>query len=167
MNHRPNDGQCYTTPPPGNCNFGGSGGPGMCSMDSQCADAGPNGRCTLNNGGVAACFCTYDSCADDKACSQGETCACHGSPYTGGQGNHCVPGNCRVDADCGTGGWCSPSYTTNGCGSIGGYYCHTPQDKCVNDSDCPMTMGPATCSFDTGLGYWACQQELLCATPMR
>jgi hypothetical protein len=97
----------------------------------------------------------------------GQTCACHGSPYTNGQGNHCVTGNCRVDGDCGAGGWCSPSYSTNGCGSIGGYHCHTTRDLCINDTECPKSGGPATCSYDTTLGYWQCQQELLCASPKR
>jgi hypothetical protein len=160
--HRPDDSQCLGPAPAGTCNFGGSGGPGMCSDDSQCADAGANGRCIESNGGAAYCFCTSDACADDSACPKDQTCACHGSAYTVGEGNHCVPGNCRVDADCGAGGWCSPSYSTNGCGEIGGYYCHTPQDQCVNDSDCPTSNGPMNCSYDSGLRYWRCQMELLC-----
>jgi len=162
VNHRPDDSQCLGPAPMGTCNFGGSGGPGMCSSDSQCADAGPNGRCIESNGGAVYCSCTVDTCADDSGCGKDEVCACHGSPYTGGAGNHCVPGNCRVDADCGSVGWCSPSYSTNGCGDIGGYYCHTPQDQCVNDSDCPTMNGPMNCSYDSGLRYWRCVQELLC-----
>lgn len=162
VNHRPDDSQCLGPAPAGTCNFGGSSGAGMCSNDSQCADAGVNGRCIENNGGAVYCFCTSDTCADDTACPGDQTCACHGSPYTSGAGNHCVPGNCRVDADCGAGGWCSPSYAPQSCGALGGYYCHTPQDKCVNDTDCPTSTGPATCSYDTTLGYWTCQQTALC-----
>ena len=70
--------------------------------------AGTNGRCVEQGGGIAFCGCTYDTCVDDAACPTGQTCACHGSPYNGG-GNSCVPGNCRVDTDCGPGGYCSPS----------------------------------------------------------
>jgi hypothetical protein len=166
LNHRPNDDECLAAAPKGDCSFGGSGGGPNCSSDAQCVDAGVNGRCIQNNGGAAFCFCTSDTCADDGACPTGQTCACHGSPYSDGAGNHCVAGNCRVDSDCGAGGWCSPTYAATGCGSLGGYYCHTPKDMCVNDSDCPMSAGPATCSYDTTLGYWHCTQELLCAVRM-
>lgn len=167
VNHRPDDSQCLTQAPPGDCTFGGSSGGPNCSSDAQCVDAGVNGRCVTNNGGAAFCYCTSDSCADDGACPTGQTCACHGSPYTGGVGNHCVPGNCRVDADCGVGGWCSPTYTTSGCGSVGGYYCHTPQDQCVNDSDCADAGSFYVCAFETNIGYWSCVMQALCATPQR
>jgi hypothetical protein len=139
----------------------------MCSNDSQCADAGVNGRCVENNGGAAFCFCTSDSCADDGACPTGQTCACHGSQYTGGAGNHCVPGNCRVDTDCGPGGWCSPTYSQMGCGQLGGYYCHTHLDQCVNDSDCMDAGTLSDCAYDTTAGYWRCLPLLLCAAPLR
>jgi hypothetical protein len=134
----------------------------MCSSDAACADAGANGRCMNDQGGPAGCFCTADTCADDSACPSGQTCACHGSPYSV-QGNHCVPGDCRVDSDCGAGGWCSPSYDPSGCGNLGGYYCHTPKDACTNDSDCSGgVQGPELCGYDTAAGYWRCMQELLC-----
>lgn len=139
----------------------------MCSSDAQCADAGPGGRCVEGNGGIAYCYCTYDACADDSACPVDQTCACHGSPYAGGQGNHCVPGNCRVDSDCGIGGWCSPTYSTMGCGALGGYYCHTPLDQCVNDSDCVDAGGIDVCAYDTTASYWRCMMQVLCAAPKR
>ena len=129
----------------------------MCSSDSQCADAGVNGRCIESGGGVAFCECTSDTCADDSACSTGQTCACHGSPYDHwGDGNHCVPGNCRNDSDCVPCGWCSPSFSPAECGSVGGYYCHTPKDQCVNDTDCSDGGLPSDCGYDTSLGYWLC-----------
>lgn len=129
----------------------------MCSNDSQCADAGVNGRCIQNNHGALLCFCTSDTCFDDSACPTGQTCACHGSPYDDGAGNHCVPGNCRNDSDCVPCGWCSPSFSTAGCGSLSGYYCHTPKDQCVDDSDCADAGVPSTlCGYDTSLGYWRC-----------
>jgi len=163
VNHRPNDAQCGTTPPPGTCNFGGSsGGPGMCSSDSQCADGGLNGRCVEMGGGVAYCGCTYDACLHDSDCT-GETCACHGSPYTGQLGNRCVPGNCHVDSDCGAGGYCSPSYSPAGCGGLGGYYCHTAVDQCIDDSDCADAGFLTVCAYSTMNSRWECQQQVACA----
>ncbi len=161
LNHRPDDSPCSTAPPPGNCNFGGSGGSGICSSDAQCADAGANARCVPFNGGPAGCSCTYDACFHDSDCT-GETCACHGSPYLDGDGNRCVPGNCHVDHDCGPGGYCSPTYGSASCGTLVGYYCHTPQDQCIDDSDCSSGGGFQVCAFSTTNNRWECQMELLC-----
>jgi hypothetical protein len=71
-----------------------------------------------------------------------------------------VPGNCRVDADCGPGGYCSPT-VDSGCGSfygVQGYYCHTPADECVNDRDCPGYGTPEApyCAYSTTVGHWVC-----------
>jgi hypothetical protein len=98
----------------------------------------------------------------DSDCATGQTCACHGSPYDGSQGNACVPGNCRVDADCGSNGYCSPSYAIQGCGSLGGYYCHTPTDACTDDSDCASSQGPALCVYTAPAGRWTCQMQMFC-----
>jgi len=159
-NHRPDDSECATTPPPGTCNFGSSGGPGMCSNDAQCDDAGVNGRCVEMGGGIAYCGCTYDACMHDSDCT-GQTCACHGSPYMGSLGNTCVPGNCHVDADCGAGGYCSPSYTGNGCGGLGGYYCHTPGDQCIDDTDCTPSF--QVCAYSMMTNRWECATQVACA----
>jgi hypothetical protein len=121
-----------------------------------------NGRCVQNNGGPTTCLCVWDICADDSACPAGQTCACHGSPYEFGEGNHCVPSNCRVDADCGPGGWCSPTFSASLCGVVGGYYCHTSRDTCVNDSDCVDGGVGFACGFDTTVGYWSCMFNLPC-----
>ena len=159
VNHRPDDSECLQPAAPGDCQGGSSGGqPGNCGSDSQCT-SGTNGRCVEQGGGVLFCACTYDTCADDAACPTDQTCACHGSTYMGGLGNTCVPGNCRVDGDCGAGGYCSPSFSTQSCGSLGGYYCHTPQDQCVNDADCGSGF---VCNYSTSAARWTCQQELLC-----
>jgi hypothetical protein len=58
-----------------------------------------------------------------------------------------VGSNCQVDSDCGPGGFCSPSRfdinsSVDAIGVLGGgmilsgYFCHTSEDYCVNDSDC-------------------------------
>jgi hypothetical protein len=90
-------------------------------------------------------------------------CSCAGATkgYAGASpGNVCVPSDCRVDADCGPGGYCSPTVSSS-CGAfygVQGYYCHRPGDACVNDSDCAAgTTGPAPyCAYDTSVGRWVC-----------
>jgi hypothetical protein len=168
VNHRPSDAQCSTPAPPGNC-----GGPypnpdaGGCARDSDCTEAGTNGRCINRGGGPAApCFCTYDTCILDTDCPSGQTCACHGARYTDARGNTCMKGNCRVDADCGARGYCSPSSNTGICGdSLAGYYCHTAADLCIDDSDCPessvgtsgtITVGNPGCVYSTTDSRWEC-----------
>jgi hypothetical protein len=158
--HRPNSAQCAEPAPPGNIDCTSdcpTGSNFECASDNDCAATGVNGRC-VNGGGPAGSSCTHDSCIVDTDCPTGRTCACHDSPYTYRAGNTCVPGNCRVDADCGAGGYCSPSAAST-CSDAGnlclGYYCHTPKDRCINDSDCasqPLT----ACIYSTSAGYWAC-----------
>lgn len=127
-------------------------------MDSQCT-SGSDGRCVHAEAPIAECSCTYDACVHDTDCPAGSLCACHGSPYVGGQGNTCTPGNCRVDSDCGSNGYCSPAYDTMTCGGLLGYYCHTPDDECVNDSDCTKN-DDDVCTFLSG--RWQCAMEELC-----
>jgi hypothetical protein len=75
---------------------------------------------------------------------------------TSSASNVCKQGNCRTDADCGAGGYCSP--TLGSCGNYGGvvgYYCHTKRDTCVDDGDCTKN-GATDCRFDQVSGAWAC-----------
>jgi hypothetical protein len=157
--HRPDDSQCSQPAAPGQCQI--MGGFPQCTMDSQCT-AGNSGRCVENMGGALTCMCTYDTCVHDTDCPAGNLCVCHGSAYTGGDGNACMAGNCRVDSDCGAGGYCSPTHGTSGCGGVTGYYCHTPQDTCTNDTDCNGAQGPNVCAWSSASGLWMCQQQLLC-----
>jgi hypothetical protein len=73
-----------------------------------------------------------------------------------------VPGNCRIDADCGAGGYCSPSAGSDSCGGLGGYYCHTPKDSCINDTDCSSNNPGQVCTFSTTDAHWECTEELVC-----
>jgi hypothetical protein len=126
----------------------------QCNSDADCW-LFPNGRCIpvryYNQ-------CTFDLCFDDAECS-GKVCACD-VPYAlvGGESmpalNVCVAGNCRVDADCGLGGWCSPSWLPGRCGSryIDGWFCHTSNDCCFDDGDCKDTL----CGYDRVIGHWTC-----------
>jgi hypothetical protein len=156
LNHRPDDSECATAPPAGDCQNIPSG---MCMSDSDCT-MGTNGRCNESTGGALFCSCQYDACVADTDCPTAQLCACHGSPYTGGDGNTCTQGNCRVDSDCGTNGYCSPS-AGGGCGGLSGYYCHTASDTCVNDSDCEGG-GAEDCQYSTTDVRWECTMELLC-----
>lgn len=154
--HRPSAEACDSPRPSEVPDGGFSPGSGSCSVDADCADGGWSGRCVLSTA-TDAPFCTYDECREDSDCGDAGVCVCRS-----GQGydtNVCVPGDCRVDADCGDGGYCSP--VVLGCAGltgIAGYYCHTPQDECVNDSDCTDTaVQDLHCVFQVGKNpRWVC-----------
>jgi hypothetical protein len=143
---------CDDERPPGNVRaffFLGS----ECAQDAQCS-AGHNGRCQDFRGTSA---CTYDECAVDGDCSSSGPCACEAAFWS--DANACLPGNCRTDADClGGGGYCSPTF--GDCGDYAGviaYYCHSPDDTCIDDSDCTSaTQGPGYCMYRPELGHWEC-----------
>jgi len=166
-NHRSSADQCSAPAPAGNCMAAGEvlGGAFQCFKDSDCT-AGTNGRCG-NPGGPAGCACSYDKCMQDTDCAAGQTCVCHGSPYND-FGNTCVAGNCRVDADCGALGYCSPTVPEGGwCGEGAGYYCHTSNDLCIDDSDCAgvdagTAAGQAFCEYSTTKGRWECRITAVC-----
>jgi len=156
--HRATPDICSRERGPGNFtpNIGWDAG-GPCTKDSDCA-AGTNGRCMahLVYGGSLP-WCRYDDCFVDADCGAGRACVC--DP----QGNACVQAGCHVDADCGAGGWCSLSTTTHPCwvDIPDGYFCRTPRDACVEDSDC----GPPDrnhCSYSKELRHWACGTRGLC-----
>ncbi|MGK0359743.1 MAG: hypothetical protein ACI9U2_002049 [Bradymonadia bacterium] len=123
-----------------------------CAQDSDCVD-GENGRCTAGR----FIFCSYDHCFADDECGNengGGVCGCEGAALD--DGNVCLGGDCRVDADCGRGGFCSPTF--GGCGNFAGvvaYHCHTPQDECIDDAEC-VAMPQGYCAFAPERGLWAC-----------
>lgn len=123
-----------------------------CTSHADCTD-GANGRCIASwRGGVN---CTYDACFTDADCNF--VCDCGGG--FGSDHNVCLSsGGCQVDADCGPGGFCSPTFGS--CGDYSGtvaYYCHTPQDECIDDADCGGY--PFYCGYDTVAGKWSCKDE--------
>ncbi len=163
------DAPCSAPAPSGDCTA--SGFDAGCAGDSVCI-SGTNGRCINQGGGLAApCLCTYDACVHDSDCPDGQTCACHGAPYTDGRDNACVKGNCRVDTDCAPGRYCSPSILTAECGdSLAGYYCHTAADLCVDDSDCRAVgsrAGIPSCVYSTTDSRWECAVVAVCQTMTR
>jgi hypothetical protein len=123
-------------------------------LDADCTE-GENARCSSSDSGG---YCSADQCFDDAGCRFGGPCDCEGAPL--GTGNTCLPGNCKTDADCGPGGYCSPN--PRRClafGGVAGYYCHTPQDTCIDDSDCAASYPTAACFYDGGAGRWACAED--------
>lgn len=150
--HRPEGVACLSTrgafmdmQPPNNACLPSFAFPGNCTRDADCT-AGTNGRCTPRLG-PAGCGCSYDTCTSDGDCSAATSCICRATPDSY-EANFCVSSNCRVDADCGSNGYCSPS-----CGGSGGIYCRTAADTCVDDSECPLD---TTCNFDSERRSWTC-----------
>jgi hypothetical protein len=145
---------------------GGIGGTANgCSTDSQCT-AGADGRCFPWEGLVGPGGCSYDQCFTDSDCS-GAPCECRTSA-SDNTANVCAPGgNCALDSDCGSGGYCSPSQA---CFFYAPptYYCHTASDTCINDDDCPLVDAgggcgvPRNCVYDPQAQHWACSQQACC-----
>jgi len=160
--HRAASKPCDTTRPatePTNIPDGGGFGDGYitCRSNAECT-AGTNGRCNGNS--HDGWRCTYDACFADGECGGGSgVCECEGAFRS--DANQCLgEGNCRVDADCGAAGFCSP--TLGSCGHYGktsGYFCHTPSDECVDDEDCSGQgqFGQTPyCAYDKNVGRWKC-----------
>jgi hypothetical protein len=142
---------------------------GGCTSDSDCT-SGLNGRCFPFEGLVGPGGCSYDDCTTDSNCGSKAACLCRSSS-SDNSANVCDRGgSCAVDSDCGPGGYCSPSGET--CAGLT-YRCHTAQDACTNDSDCPSIdadAGGSPCITGAGCAYspqaqhWVCSQ-LTCCPP--
>ncbi len=158
--HRPSTPAACTARPPAFCPAGSTG---ECARDADCT-AGFNGRCLGATGN--SCACGYDACRTDADCPTGTACACDagygGNAFPGP--TQCLPSGCRLDSDCAS-GYCSPSRVPGapgGCGAARyGYYCHTPNDACGNDSDCGG-LGNA-CIYSPELHHWTCVTFSVCA----
>ena len=125
----------------------------QCRSHADCTE-GKNGRCMIVG---HAWQCTYDACFTDLDCpssgSLPQVCQCEGGLFT--DNNVCLSTGCQVDADCGDGGYCSP--TLGSCGNYLGvvaYYCHTKDDECIDDSDCSAQSG--YCAYQPTVGHWQC-----------
>jgi hypothetical protein len=150
-NHRPSGSTCPQGRGAGMLEPGcaDAGIPFACTLDSECT-MGSNGRCLPAGPLPCDMECSYDTCTDDSQCSGNIPCICRTSA-SDPTANVCATGSqCRVDADCGPGGYCSPSDTMS-CTTA--YFCHTPSDICVNDSDCNGTGG---CNYDATQMRWQC-----------
>lgn len=132
---------------------------GSCTKDTDCT-SGKNGRCV---GGIQPNTCSYDECAADHDCGGNSVCGCRNAARTGGP-NVCFNGNCRTDADC-NGTFCSPSaidVSPDTCQGVKpgsfGYFCHTANDECTNDSDCAKPGD--SCVLDADVAHWKCVHPL-------
>ena len=159
--HRPTATTCTGDRPPGISAADSAHFSGDCRSDADCT-AGKNGRCELE--ALSKLVCTYDECAADSDCSAG-VCTCRNDAHFGA--NTCFHGDCTTDADCGS-SYCSPSGTTiqSNCmttatgpvpASAFGYFCHSPADECVDDSDCgPDAHFSDVCAFQSETRKWVC-----------
>jgi hypothetical protein len=162
VNHRPDGSTCPQQRGPGTltpgCDYDAGFGNATCKHDSDCTK-GTNGRCVVPPYVPLACSttCSYDECFSDSDCTGNVPCICRTSPTDYGA-NVCEGfSKCRVDADCGPGGYCSPSGVEN-CNT--GYFCHTPSDACIDDVDCGHG---GTCNYDPTAAHWRCSNT--CAPP--
>jgi hypothetical protein len=132
-------------------------GDASCTTSADCADAGALGYFKACLGGK----CAIDACLTDSDCPSGQACGC--STQFGGNAIHtnaCIPAECRVNTDCGSGGICSPAQIGY-CGSLSGYYCHSTADTCTTAADCCDRSTPA-CEYEPTLGHFACQANSVC-----
>ena len=139
-----------------------------CTEDADCTE-GMNGRCISPNvlGPLGGSYCTYDNCFSDADCPMNEPCRCRESAADNAP-NYCVTGsNCRIDGDCGPGGFCSPSLldidsSISGGPAGFGYFCHTPQDLCLNHGDCDpsacelSSCASMACGYSLESNHWDC-----------
>jgi hypothetical protein len=152
--HRPSAVECDRRRPDTEPTDIPDSGLATCRVNADCTQ-GTNGRC--NGNGHDGWACTYDKCFSDADCSgSGGVCECEGQFRS--DANMCIAGNCRVDGDCGAGGFCSPSLGS--CGHYNknvGYFCHTPSDECIDDADCSSPAGRGGyCAFDSVAKRWKC-----------
>jgi hypothetical protein len=157
---------CGTSPmPPQSQADGGDAGGPACATDADCTDSGlpycANGRCasasSVGSSGGAGSYCFTDS-----DCPPNWVCECNVAIWQGI--NECVQGNCRVDSDCaavaGPGGMPSCSQGAGSghslCQGTGGYYCHTPRDECLDESDCTGCGVDTFCVFDATVAHFVC-----------
>lgn len=168
--HRATATPCPSERPPTVCAHAEAGTPppngGECNVDSDCT-AGRNGRCNVAAPFSGICsFCSYDQCFSDTDCPGETLCECRTGYY---EANTCRVASCHVDADCGERGYCSNSVVPL-CPSGGapptfseGYFCHTSQDTCFDDDDCPKNPGGPfqLCRF-AAPGSWQCVQYQGC-----
>lgn len=166
--HRASGSACPTARGAGSvCTLDLGTGPNACLVDSDCT-AGTNGRCFSPNGpGGVRCMptaCSYDDCSSDSDCPSRVPCLCRDSAADS-NANLCVTGgNCAVDADCGPGGYCSPGGYDDFC-STPVYFCHTPADTCIDNTDCAQSGSRPVlaCNYDLRSGHFACSE--VCIAP--
>jgi hypothetical protein len=149
--HRPVPVACAPSP-------GGAADDGgvSCVTDADCQ---PDGGIV----GFPFCLsgrCGVDQCLTDDDCASGQVCGC--SDKVRGltlRRNSCLPSSCRIDADCGPEGLCSPA--DNGhCYSTSSYHCRKAADTCCVQADCAAPT--PICNYAPELDRWQCQADVVC-----
>lgn len=139
------------------CNGGGRGMRlvGSCDDDDDCPESA---TCV-----VADHTCeTAPACDSAADCNDGEACFCANATFvqtTSGQNpaNTCLPAQCKSETDCGS---FACAVSVDGCRRYAGAFCHTAEDDCQFNDDCPDHT--YRCAFASGENRWTCQQFAIC-----
>ena len=131
---------------------------GRCSNDACLSDGdcGPNALCVCNGAEIVR---LPPSGADGGTASVAYPAGGAAGAPGNGSGNvyfvgWCLPASCRVDSDCGAGGYCSPSFSP--CGSLQGYHCHGASDSCLDATKDCASCGRSSCTYSTTAGAFTC-----------
>lgn len=146
--------------------------PGNPCLENADCTAGQNGLCLCapdlvppaSGTGPGTLYgetvCSYDECFVDSDCGPRVPCDCR-IPGISGTPNVCLSASdCAIDSDCPLPGFCSPSLVPAQTPDVG-FFCHTEDDTCIDDVDCPPPSGPivSACRFDATSGIWRCFEE--------
>jgi hypothetical protein len=88
----------------------------------------------------------YMPCSTDSDCGTDEVCACayftRNATRTSLPVGVCMAADCRMDADCGEGAFCSAPLTQAARGGpateLGPFHCQSPDDECHGPERCPV-----------------------------
>jgi len=125
-----------------------------CTADSACS-SGANGRCLQTLGPVCGYACSYDECGSDSDCLGNAPCLCRGSNSDTSANTCATESNCRVDADCGAAGFCSPSLL-GPCNCVSETFCDASSTGActVTGPDGVTKSVPCLCTGKCGNGYF-------------
>jgi hypothetical protein len=145
-----NNGRCYggwnRLPCASQCSYDSCSNDFDCPANQPCECRASDFDSTANTC-VAGSNCRVDSdCGPCGYCSPSQVnvfCFCPSTALCKDGGGGCYEGTST--------GWKEvPCSCGDACGH--GYFCHTPNDSCVDDSDCKQ----GTCNFDTQEKRWSC-----------
>lgn len=101
------------------------------------------------------------TCRTDEDCGPEMACVCdvtlgddHRDPTPFSRSRSCVWAECHTDADCAFGMRCG---VDTQCGHVIGLHCHTPEDGCEGDADCPEL-----CAYSSREKRWFCVGGSFC-----
>ena len=125
-----------------------------CLQDSDCT-GGTDGRCLAFGGPACSYGCTYDECSSDADCTSNVPCACRASDSDWTANTCATQSNCRIDTDCGPGGYCSPSMVGSVCQCASQAFCQPGEGGCYETApDGTTTQVACFCTGNCGHGYF-------------